>query len=79
NIFAPLWTTANPAGTPASTGTLMRALEQIGFFTGLGIVIVLLAAWAAGRFTAVPGVTGAAERATVPAGRPAPDETEIVR
>lgn len=80
NILAPLWTTANPAGVPASTGTLMRALEQIGFFTGLGVVIVLLAAWAAGRFTAVPGVTTAVvDRPTVPSSRESADETEIVR
>jgi hypothetical protein len=56
NVVAPLWTTAAPAGVPASTTTLMRAMEQIGFFTGLGVVMVLVAAVAAGRVTAVPGV-----------------------
>ena len=56
NVFAPLWTVASPAGGPASTGTLMRAFEQVGFFTGLGVVIVLIAAVVAGRVTAVPGV-----------------------
>jgi hypothetical protein len=60
NALAPLWTTANPAGVPASTTTLMRAMEEIGFFTGLGVVIVFLAAVAAGRLTAVPGVVAAA-------------------
>ncbi len=57
NVVAPLWTTAAPAGVPASTTTLMRTVEQIGFFTGLGVAIVLVAAFAAGRITAVPGVT----------------------
>jgi hypothetical protein len=57
NVFAPLWTVAGPAGGPASSGTLMRALEQVGFFTGLGVAIVLVAAAVAGRITAVPGVT----------------------
>jgi hypothetical protein len=57
NVVAPLWTTAAPAGVPASTTTLMRTVEQIGFFTGLGVAIVLVAAFAAGRVTAVPGVT----------------------
>lgn len=56
NVVAPLWNTANPAGVPASTTTLMQAVEQIGFFTGLGIAMVLVAAFAAGRITAVPGV-----------------------
>jgi hypothetical protein len=60
NVVAPLWTTANPAGVPASATTLMRVVEQIGFFTGLGVVMVLIAAAAAGRLTAVPGVAAAA-------------------
>ena len=78
NVFAPLWTVANPAGGPASSGTLMRALEQVGFFTGLGIVIVLIAAAVAGRITAVPGVSSVIERPTipVPARRVPADETE---
>jgi hypothetical protein len=67
NVFAPLWTTAAPAGVPASTGTTMRILEQVGFFTGLGIVIVLIAAAVAGRITAVPGVPAeVVDRPTVP-------------
>ncbi len=81
NVFAPLWTVANPAGGPASTGTTMRILEQIGFFGGLGVVIVLLAAVVAGRVTAVPSLPVAADPATVaPASRePADmDETEVI-
>jgi hypothetical protein len=71
NVLAPLWTTANPAGGPASATTLMRAMEEIGFFAGLGVVIVLLAGLAAGRLTAVPGVTVPAADlgATVPVSR----------
>jgi hypothetical protein len=78
NIFAPLyWTTANPAGVPASTGTLMRVLEQVGFFTGLGLVIVLIAAAVAGRVTAVPGLTQViTARPTIPATREPADESE---
>lgn len=56
NVVAPLWTTANPAGLPASTTTLMQAMENIGFFTGLGVVMVLVAAAAAGRVSAVPAL-----------------------
>jgi hypothetical protein len=55
----------------------MRVLEQVGFFTGLGIVIVLLAAVVAGRVTAVPGVTAVTTaRPTVPASRESVDESE---
>jgi hypothetical protein len=56
NVLAPLWTTANPAGVPVSVHTLGKAMEQIGFFTGLGVAIVLVAAFAAGRVSAVPSV-----------------------
>jgi hypothetical protein len=78
NVFAPLWTVAGPAGGPASTGTVMRAVEQVGFFVGLGIAIVLIAAAVAGRVTAVPGVTEVVERPTipVPVSRRSVDETE---
>jgi hypothetical protein len=78
NVFAPLyWSAANPAGIPASTGTWMPILEQVGFFTGLGIVIVLFAAMAAGRVTAVPGVTRVVTAGpTVPASRETADESE---
>jgi hypothetical protein len=75
NVFAPLWTTINPAGVPASTGTAMRALEQLGFFSGLGIVIILLAAVAAGRITAVPSLAETT-RPIVPASRNSVDETD---
>jgi Na+-transporting methylmalonyl-CoA/oxaloacetate decarboxylase gamma subunit len=67
-----LWTAggAVAAGSPVG-GTLSRAVEQIGFFTGLGVVIVFLAAVALGRFT----VIGMRER-TVPRERPAPEATQ---
>jgi hypothetical protein len=79
NVFAPLWTTANPAGVPASTGTMMRALEQTGFFTGLGVVIVLIAAVVAGRVTAVPRLTVPVVEPTVPLPRrTTADETETI-
>jgi hypothetical protein len=69
NIVAPLWTTANPAGVPVSTGTTMRILEQVGFFTGLGLVIVLLAAMVAGRVTAVPRLVVPDTQPTIPVPR----------
>ena len=75
NAVAPLWTTAAPAGVPAGTTTLLRAVEEIGFFTGLGVAIVLVAAMAAGRISAVPGV-----RPVVPAEavEPVATDTEVV-
>ena len=56
----------------------MRALEQVGFFTGLGVVIVMIAAAVAGRITAVPGVTAEIDRPTmpVPASRESTDQAE---
>jgi hypothetical protein len=78
NIFAPLWTVANPAGGPASTGTVMRIAEQIGFFSGLGIVIVMIAAMVAGRITAVRSVPVDDRTVAVPATREPVDETEVV-
>jgi hypothetical protein len=64
---------------PASAGTTMRALEQTGFFTGLGIVIVLLAAVVAGRVTAVPRLAVPAVEPTVPLPRRTTvDETETI-
>jgi hypothetical protein len=78
NIFAPLWTVANPAGGPASTGTVMRIAEQIGFFSGLGIVIVMIAAMVAGRITAVRSVPVDDRTVAIPATREPVDETEVV-
>jgi len=69
NVVAPLWTTVAPAGVPAGSTTLMRAMEQIGFFTGLGVVMVFVAAAAAGRLTAVPSVPAEVPVRRRPAGR----------
>jgi hypothetical protein len=52
-LVGPTWIGMHMApGTPVG-GTATRALEQIGFFTGLGVVIVLLAAMAVGRFSVI--------------------------
>ncbi len=53
SVIGPTWagmnmTTGTPVGGPAA-----RALEQIGFFTGLGVAIVLVAAMALGRFSVI--------------------------
>ena len=52
-ILGPTWSGINMnPGTPVG-GTTMRAFEQIGFFTGLGVAIVGVAAVAVGRFSVI--------------------------
>lgn len=54
-VLHPLWA-ANGAlvqGVPASVSTVPRVAEQIGFFTGLGVAILVLAATALGRLSVV--------------------------
>jgi hypothetical protein len=53
-ILSVLWAKdgVTMAGSPVG-GTAARVAEQIGFFAGLGVVIVFLAALALGRFTVI--------------------------
>jgi hypothetical protein len=51
-VIAGRWASLPAAGQPVGTGT-RAALEQIGFFAGLGVVIVFLAAVALGRLTVI--------------------------
>jgi hypothetical protein len=54
-VLSPIWpaaSTLNP-GSPIGTTTLMRQLEHLVFFTGLGVVIVFVAALALGRLMVV--------------------------
>jgi hypothetical protein len=74
-VLRPIWnssTTNAAAGTPVG-GTLLRMWEQVGFFTGLGVAIVLLAATALGRFSVI-GVRDA--RLAAPAEEPPAREPE---
>lgn len=53
-VLSPLWNNHVPmGGSPASTTMYMRIMEQIGFFTALGVVIVFVAAMALGRISSV--------------------------
>ena len=53
-VLSPLWNHHVPmGGTPASSTVYMRIMEQLGFFTALGVVIVFVAATALGRISAV--------------------------
>jgi hypothetical protein len=68
SVVSPLWSSTVQPGSPVGTTVLHRTVEQIGFFTGLGVVVVLVAALAIGRITAVPsGLTPVAEPAPGPA------------
>jgi len=53
-VLSPLWNHHIPmGGSPASNTVYMRIMEQIGFFTALGVVIVFVAATALGRIASV--------------------------
>lgn len=51
-LLARKWTTIPSAGAPVG-GTGRMALEQVGFFIGLGVVVVFVAGAAMGRFSVV--------------------------
>ena len=54
-VLSPLWNHHIPmGGSPAGTSVYMRIMEQLGFFTALGVVIVFVAAVALGRIASVP-------------------------
>ena len=69
---ARFWTNNPPTqGTPVG-GAITRAAEQIGFFTGLGAVIICVAAVAIGRLSVISA------RDTRLAGRAAKDSPEAI-
>jgi hypothetical protein len=71
SMIGPTWIGMHMApGTPVGAATT-RALEQIGFFTGLGVVIVLLAAMALGRFSVISVSDARRAARTQPAPEPA--------
>jgi hypothetical protein len=58
-VLSPLWNHGVAlGGSPAGTTVALRIAEQLGFFTGLGVVIAALAALAFGHATAWPVVVG---------------------
>ncbi|HEY3905181.1 MAG TPA: hypothetical protein VGM14_14825 [Streptosporangiaceae bacterium] len=53
NVVAKLWMHTPPAqGTPVG-GPVIRALEELGFFAGLGALIICIAAIALGRLSVI--------------------------
>jgi len=89
SVIAPAWIGMNmTTGTPVG-GSAARALEQIGFFTGLGVAIVLVAGMALGRFSvigvrdarlAAPATAATSDAATEPvtSATPATSDTKDV-
>lgn len=81
--LTPLWNSsgAMAIGTPIGSSTLIRVLEEVSYFTGLGVVIVFIAAMSIGRLSVI-GVRDArlAEREVVvpDSEPPAAERTEPV-
>jgi len=66
-VLSPLWNNnVQLGGSPASTTVVMRIAEQLGIFTGLGVVIVCVAAFAFGRVVSVPAETESVEPLDAP-------------
>ena len=69
-ILSPLWNHhVTLGGSPASSTVSMRIMEQLGFFSALGVVIVFIAAAAFGRILSV--ASGIRTIETVPPTPPA--------
>ena len=76
--LSPLWNNhVAMGGSPASSTVFMRIMEEIGFFSALGVVIVFIAGAAFGRIMSVRSEIPAAE--TVPPAEPVPAETAPTR
>src|SRR6266851_2534592 len=64
-VLSPLWNNhVAMGGSPASSTVYMRIMEQLGFFTALGVVIVFVAGAALGRIASVPAGIRAVEPVT---------------
>ena len=70
-VLSPLWNNQMTlGGSPAGATVYTRIMEQLGFFSALGVVIVFFAAGALGRIASVPAGIRVAE--PVPAAAPEP-------
>jgi hypothetical protein len=75
-MLSPLWNNHAPlGGSPAGPTVYMRIMEQLGFFSALGVVIAVIAAAAFGRVMSVPA--GLREAGPLP-GDTVPVETSPV-
>jgi hypothetical protein len=75
-ILSPLWNNhVTLGGSPAGSAQFTRIMEQIGFFSALGLVIVFVAAAAFGRIMSVASGIRAVE--TVPAAETVPADERV--
>lgn len=66
-VLSPIWNNhVTLGGSPASATVTMKIAEQIGFFTGLGVVVVFIAAAAFGRILSLPPEAAPVDAETVP-------------
>jgi hypothetical protein len=76
--LSPLWNNhVTMGGSPASSTVFMRIMEEIGFFSALGVVIVFIAGAALGRIMSV--TSGIPAAGPVPPAEPVPAETAPTR
>lgn len=79
--LSPLWNSGGTValGTPIGTSTLIRTLVEVSYFTGLGVLIVFLAAFSIGRLSVI-GVRDARLYEPEPeVTEPAPAEPAVAR
>jgi hypothetical protein len=76
-MLSPLWNNhVALGGSPAASSVYMRIMEQLGFFSALGVVIVFIAAAAFGRIMSVPAGIRTVEPVSDPVTDAVPARTE---
>jgi hypothetical protein len=80
-MLSPLWNHhVTLGGSPAGSTVYTRIMEQLGFFSALGVVIVFIAAAAFGRIASVPAGIKTVEPVTetIPAERIDDEDTQTL-
>jgi hypothetical protein len=76
-MLSPLWNNhVTLGGSPAASTVYMRIMEQLGFFSALGVVVLFIAAAAFGRIMSVPAGIRTVEPVTDPVSDAVPARTE---
>jgi hypothetical protein len=76
-MLSPLWNNhVALGGSPAASSVYMRIMEQLGFFSALGVVVVFIAAAAFGRIMSVPAGIRTVEPVSDPVTDAVPARTE---
>ena len=80
-MLSPLWNHhVTLGGSPAGSTVYTRIMEQLGFFSALGVVVVFIAATAFGRIASVPAGIKTVEPVTetIPAERIDDEDTQTL-